>query len=45
MDIFVRSLLMYGNVSDDVWIAIFWCVGIWIFFHVAAMRVYKQRIK
>jgi ABC-2 type transport system ATP-binding protein len=45
MDIFVRSLLMYGNVSDAVWIAIFWCVGIWIFFHVAAIRVYNRRIK
>jgi hypothetical protein len=33
------------NVSEAVWIAIFWCVGIWIFFRVAAMRVYNRRIK
>ncbi|RJE47162.1 MULTISPECIES: ABC transporter permease [unclassified Dehalobacter] len=41
----VRSLLMTGTVSNAVWLAILWCVGIWIFFHLAAMRIYKRRIE
>jgi ABC-2 type transport system permease protein len=40
----VRSLLIDGTIDKSVWVAIVWCVGIWIVFHIAAMRIYKGRV-
>ncbi len=39
----VRSLLMNEPVRDSGWIAMLWCVGIWIVFYALAMRAYKRK--
>lgn len=39
----VRALLLNEPVQDGAWIAVLWCVGIWIVFYVAAMRAFKRK--
>jgi hypothetical protein len=38
---YLIMLLIEGTIDNSVWVAIVWCVGIWITFHIAAMRIYK----
>ncbi len=40
----VRSLLTTGTMTNDTWIAIAWCIGLWVFFRIMAMRVYKRKM-
>jgi ABC-2 type transport system permease protein len=39
----VRSLLLNEPAGDSAWVAVLWCVGIWIVFYAAAMRAYKRK--
>ncbi len=39
----VRALLMNEPSGDSVWVAVLWCIGIWIVFYALAMRVYNRK--
>ena len=40
----IRSLLAGQPASNDIWIALTWCIGIMLVAYVFAMRAYKKRI-
>lgn len=40
----IRALLSGQPVSNDIWIALAWCVGIMLVAYFFAMRVYKKRV-
>jgi ABC-2 type transport system permease protein len=41
----IRSLMLGESAGSNTIIAILWCVGICVFFYIAAMRTYKHRMK
>jgi ABC-2 type transport system permease protein len=40
----IRALLYGQPVSNDIWVALAWCVGILLVAYIFAMRVYKKRV-
>ena len=40
----IRALLSNESASNDIWIAIAWCVGIMIVAYIFAMRIYKRMV-
>jgi ABC-2 type transport system permease protein len=40
----IRALLSGQPVSDDIWVALAWCVGILVVAYIFAMRAYKKRV-
>ncbi len=38
-----RALLMNEPAQNSAWVAVLWCVGIWVFFYAASMRAYKRK--
>jgi len=40
----VRSLLVDGKVTGAVWIALAWCVAIWVVFQAVALWAYRRRL-
>lgn len=40
----IRSLLAGQVVSNDIWVALAWCIGIMFVAYIYAMRVYKKRV-
>lgn len=40
----LRDLFAQQPVSDDIWVALAWCVGIFVAAYVAAMVVYRRKI-
>jgi ABC-2 type transport system permease protein len=40
----IRALLSGQPVSQEIWIALAWCVGILLVAYIFAMRVYKKRV-
>ena len=40
----IRALLAGQPVSQDIWIALAWCVGILVVAYIFAMRAYKKRV-
>ncbi len=40
----IRALLSGQPVSNDIWVALAWCVGIMLVAYFFAMRVYKKRV-
>lgn len=40
----IRSLLADQPMSNDIWIALAWCVGIVLVFYVLAMRMYNRKL-
>ncbi len=40
----IRALLSGQPVSNDIWVALMWCVGIMLVAYFFAMRVYKKRV-
>ena len=40
----IRDLFTQQPVSNDIWIALAWCVGILVIAYVAAMAVYRRKI-
>lgn len=41
----IRSLMQGSNIDNNFYIAIVWCIGIWLVFNVLSMKVYKSIIK
>lgn len=41
----VRSLLLGEPLGSSTLVAILWCIGILVIFSIAAMRVYRRRMK
>ena len=40
----IRALLAGQPVSQDIWVALAWCVGILVVAYIFAMRAYKKRV-
>ena len=40
----IRALLYGQPVSDDIWVALAWCVGILVVSYIFAMRAYQKRV-
>ncbi|MBM7540737.1 ABC-2 type transport system permease protein [Amphibacillus cookii] len=40
----IRALLSNALASNDIWIAIAWCVGIMVVAYIIAMRIYKRMV-
>jgi ABC-2 type transport system permease protein len=40
----IRALLYGQPVSNDIWVALAWCVGILLVAYIFAMRIYKKRV-
>ncbi|MBA3873320.1 MAG: ABC transporter permease [Anaerolineae bacterium] len=40
----IRALLSGQPVSDDIWVALAWCVGILVVAYIFAMRAYNKRV-
>ncbi len=41
----IRTLLSSGKIDNNTWLAMAWCVGLWILFRIIAMKAYKSKVK
>ncbi|MCT6817256.1 MAG: ABC transporter permease, partial [Lysinibacillus fusiformis] len=40
----IRALLYEGSVGNDIWLALFWCIGIMVIAYIFAIKQFKRQL-